>query len=156
MKIGKCLRDRDWSKLAEMIRDRFGCSIDLKELSKLCGHPKKWPTDEDHDTLAWLKIRILDRLHEGQRVDQEIGFKTELHVFFLFLEETPEMIERLQAAEPETKDCVARSKIFETQLIPSPIDRVAIRCSDARMRREKRDEYQRMRERRRSGAPEAS
>ncbi len=140
------LYSRDWQSLAEIACELFGCNIGSYEIERACGHSRFWPPGECGDILPWLKNRVANWLIPLGADEREPKFKTEFHVFFLFLDETEEMLELLRKPEPkEEREQVARSKIFQTNLIPVPVDRVATRCSDARMLRQK---YQRLRERR--------
>jgi hypothetical protein len=99
--------------------------------------------DSDASLICWLKFRLWvepDLSEQPPDRDDEFeGLSTLLHMGFVFVEETAEMIERLKVEDlttvpgelerrSETVD-VARSQVFSTHLIPRPIDRVAGRVA---------------------------
>ena len=85
--------------------------------------------------LMWIKNRLRERrLLECELKPPHFDLPTvPLHVFFLHLLETDEMLERLAKDEPIEESTVARSKVASTQLLIHPVDRVAARVSDPRM-----------------------
>lgn len=50
-----------------------------------------------------------------------------LHIGFLYLEETQEMLERLRGEPQQAPKLPGTSKVFSTQVKPRPIDRTAAR-----------------------------
>ncbi len=68
----------------------------------------------------------------GEQI-QEIRIPVELHVFFVRLEETEEMLAALRRADAEIiVEQIARSKVGQTNLVIRPIDATAARVCEAR------------------------
>ena len=75
----------------------------------------------------WIKTRLIETgfFSTGTADDQPDYVIGKFHVFFMFLEETEEMLSRLRLDDEAIDAIIARSGIFSTSLIPTPIDRVA-------------------------------
>lgn len=80
---------------------------------------------------VWLKSRLVGLgVFRTLGMVTDIAFKTPLHFFFLHIDETPEMIARLQNERVVDEPTPARSKVFaDDSLIPVPIDRTALRVA---------------------------
>ena len=137
MTLGQAIASKSWLELTHLAEHYFGVTVDPDALAKVA--TKKMPEiktdssaikprfeDRQEELLPWLKLRLmdLDSFKVGQN-NPSIRLETTLHVFFLFQEETEEMLERLRQPDEESEDKPARSKMFSTHLIPQPIDRVA-------------------------------
>lgn len=129
------LRGRDWEELSHECETQFGVEINSDELAKLLGpffneHPI--PIDIT-DPRMWFKNRLISCgvLVAGCKGILPGQIFVPLHIGFLHLNETPEMLARL-AEKPslEEESKVARSKVFKTAQILRPIDRVALRVAN--------------------------
>lgn len=76
----------------------------------------------------WLKNR-LDEMGkfcvEANNGSIPVKFKTLMHIFFLSIEETEEHLEKLRTEPKKDAKSARGSKIFATNKIPKPIDRIA-------------------------------
>lgn len=90
---------------------------------------KDFDTDwSDSTWVCWIRNRLAGRWLAGFQLE-DIRFYCDLHVGFLRLEETPEMLARLPEGSPK-EPTAARSKISKTTLKEiEPVDRVAARVS---------------------------
>jgi len=127
---------QDWPALSALISERFGVDVGPNKLRMLCEDRMQMNARDlrrhwsDCSWACWFKSRIQEykRFSWGS-----VGYLPEittatLHVGFLWLEETPEMLARL--SEPGVMaSTVSRSKITETQRVIQPIDRVAARVA---------------------------
>lgn len=89
---------------------------------------KTFDTDwSDSTWVCWIRNRLAPRFERRELT--EIKFLCELHIGFLCLEETPEMLLRLHEGG-KMEPSAARSKISKSLLERlEPIDRVAARVS---------------------------
>lgn len=134
---------RQWDRAAGLISDWFGVPVSADWLAETCealfasqvkGDGCLQPRGgTDNSLLMWVKARLNrdGKLNLAHQPPPQISILVEMHIGFLFLEETPEMLARL----PETSEGTlmpsqtARSKVFSTPLYPHPVDRVAARVA---------------------------
>ncbi len=141
MTLGQAIVSQSWDELALLSEHYFGVQVYPKDLMKVCKkHPLKprdnsaiYPRLEDRreELLPWLKNRLgeIDAFRAGcNNNSPEIKTAT-FHIFFLFLDESQEMIDRLRNGKEEIESEVARSKISKTPNNPQPTDRVARRVT---------------------------
>ena len=118
---------------AEYIRERFGFEIEEKSIDRinnLWNARPSWAKYECMDcALIWLKNRLNEipkRNVEPPSVPlSDITLPVLMHVWFLFIYETGEMICKLRCDTEKISDEPARSKISKTVQFISPIDQVA-------------------------------
>lgn len=86
--------------------------------------------DTDDCLMMWIRNRLdeLGCFGFGCNPQPNDNLPVELHIGFLSIEETDEMISRLRN-EPVEQGIATTSKIFSTSLVPSPIDKVAARVT---------------------------
>lgn len=127
------MRDEDYGNAAVVVSECLG--IDVRECDvkawvggfgkdKIGGlHDGDW---SDCTWLMWFRNRIKIPFGCCATDRDESLFTTEMHVFFVFIEETQEMMARLRTGHGVATGGPARSKISTTQLAEvQPIDRVA-------------------------------
>lgn len=122
-----------WDQLADMIRVRFEVEITPKQLQAICGElpdgnsrsNEPW---SESTWLMWFKNRLAHHgyFHHSGRY-QIPGSTAVLHVFLLYVEETPEMLERLRKEKTTEEAKPARSRITDTLEVITPIDATAAR-----------------------------
>jgi len=102
---------------------RFG--VDPKMFG-LSFHGRKTAYQGDEANLMKIKRILCDYGCFGYGANRELdsSLKTPLHVFFIHLEETNEMLARLPESE-QAEASVARSKITKARTAISPINRIA-------------------------------
>ena len=142
--LRRLIREADFNGVAEYVSRRLSLSLSPKDVSDVIGIQLYCPSIGDGSMsgvggwseatwLTWFKVQLckLERIPCGCREAPPVHFKVAMHVFFIYLEETPEMLVKLLAGDSSvpTDLGLARSKIFRTQLLPEPIDRTAARCS---------------------------
>lgn len=134
--IGQLVIAERYEELAAVLGERLACSIDAERLAvairvvpyRLCD-TKSWPDDT---WAMWLKNRLAEArlLDFGKNTDPIELPPLPLHVFFLTLPETPEMLTRLRGGDGPAKGYVIpRSKISKSKRFIRPIDRVAARVT---------------------------
>jgi hypothetical protein len=134
LKLVDMLRNDRYDLLAARLESQFGVPVDQDKLSRACFMPSghfdgSWSEDS---VMSWLKIRLLElgAFVAGKNYPAEVSLLTTMHVFFIALEETEEMLANLRHELAEVKSSVARSKIFSTnKRVLEPIDRVAARVT---------------------------
>lgn len=125
----------DWQALADELGRRFDaviCPLALK-LACLQAPPcEEWDCWSEASRLVWLKQRVAETgaLRAGEKGAPPVRITSPLHVGFLYLEETDEMLTRLrnEVVSPEPA-LPTTSRIFSSNLVPTPIDRVAARVA---------------------------
>lgn len=147
--FGRLLWYRHFYPLAMMLGHRFGIRLDPDDLEQACCGMPRLPCsdapdwDDDH-WVEWYRAVLVESgalpldesLHEDRRTtsvwreDLEelrgpIWLGVELHVFFLHLQETVEMLRRLHTERTQLAPEVARSKMFSAVERVRPIDRTA-------------------------------
>ena len=132
----RALRNGDAAEIRRFVRAMFDCELTDHEVASLC---KKWGGRESRWTVSagpamWIKNRLCElglfRLSRNLPPDIEQPTVTAvMHIFFLSLEETAAMMEILKNEnQPEQKKRiakVARSKLFGTPLVVTPVDSTA-------------------------------
>lgn len=104
---------------------RFELVIDVDRLLKY-----KLPYQLDSANVVWLKSIIFSHWqYPGPPPEPEQFLYNELHVFALFHEETKEELALLALDPLFIRDRIARSKIFSTSRVTTPIDRVSFRVA---------------------------
>lgn len=129
-----CLR-KDCAYVTGWILGRFQISLTYDQVQEILSgvtgyNPIGWG---DSSWTSWLKIKLTERHYfpVGSRKDFEYVPTAQFHIFFTQLEETPEMLALLpERGKKQTSPNEARSKIFQTEQIPRPIDAVAQRVSN--------------------------
>jgi hypothetical protein len=86
--------------------------------------------------LIWLKNRILENgllERAGGKQPDAVEFFTEHHMFFIFIEETKEMLARLNKEKARSEAEAARSKVFREMPIHNvqPIDKTAWKVANS-------------------------
>lgn len=128
--INEAVSAKDWMALSRLAKNIFGVCVSIRDLKESCQaqlgkHPKSLES-----SVPWLKNRLIEiGAFDGLGKTNEIKFVTLLHVFFPTLIEDDGMLAMLAWDEEEINLAEARSKIFTTEKIPIPIDRVAQRVS---------------------------
>lgn len=144
-RVGRLVGARDWGGLARYAAARFGVRLhpDLAALIE-----RRWRQQFDPTFPAtgkppwsgatwemWLRVR-LEELRAFKSFNRGVStgsLHVTLHVFFIHLEETEEMLEVLRRPEPRRHLRqplgASASKVFSTHLMPHPIDRVAARVA---------------------------
>lgn len=140
MTVRQIIVSQDAELLRVWLLGRFGVDVGAKEANVLAGKAFKHAMElfghgyEDCDTWAlWFSNRLRE-LHKvfyhgnGDGLSGDRLSSCTFHVFFLSLEESPEMLERLRNENKTAQASVASSKISRTPLATiEPIDRVARR-----------------------------
>lgn len=140
----------DWSSLTEEVHRRFDVIVDTKNLQDACSEALRkhlgkhgeelfrahclGPDGQESSWQLWLKNR-LDEMgvctaHRTGQPDATSVTSAVLHIFFLYLEETEDMLERLRREPVGTESQTARSKLAKTnQKNVRPIDKTAFRVA---------------------------
>lgn len=120
--VAASLRAMDLNVEDEDVRRR----IDNKIASEKGNPSGRWYSDSSWS--SWIKLSLIEELI-FQLPNVHGDFVTAIfHVGFIFIEETPEQVERLRKDDAEFASSVARSKIGSTTLSNvTPVDRVAKR-----------------------------
>jgi len=86
-----------------------------------------FPYDCDEGNIVFIKNRLAERgaFQRGESMPLE-AHTARLHVFFLSLDETPEMWSRLKADETAIVQQIPRSKLAKTTQCVRPVDSVAM------------------------------
>lgn len=128
-----------WEDLAQRLAARFEVPVDPEQLRRACARdfkPARLDKLVDDYFVVWLKNRLTEMgafgTEEGRSGKDAGRLTVPLHVFFLCLEETAEMLQRLARDDGEVAASAARSKVFTTPLVPRPVDQVAGRVSGIR------------------------
>jgi hypothetical protein len=115
----------------------FDVAVDTDDAARWSAkYNKTMPSryDTSAGPLMWLKNRMLERqlFSWGGAPDYLTLDGVDLHIAFLFIEETEEMLCRLRKPERTTTpdESVARSKIGKTAEIIQPIDATAAAVTD--------------------------
>lgn len=124
-------------EVQDWVRSRFGVSLDYDEAVRVIPPDTffRGPIPRcDDSCIAWVKNKLTQKLPAGDNNDDsnKLGVQwNELHVFFMHIEETAEMLDRLKTSEaPCRGGGVARTKLnHETNQVVRPIDRTAERVS---------------------------
>ena len=135
MNASRALLDFDVDAVRQFCRTMFDVDPGEDTATRLCvawkkHHGGKWHTSAG--PAMWVKNRLREweewptAGHEGCG---DVRLEAILHVFFLFLKETQEMLANLPEGAKATPK-VARSKISKTQELIQPIDRVAHDVTD--------------------------
>jgi hypothetical protein len=131
----EALRDGNYTAIAAALSERLGVEIDADLIEHRCQGAKiGWKDWADDTVFMWLKNRVADLLKPGCECNA-IEFSVPIHVGFVFVFETPEMVKRLQnELDPlASMASIARSKISGTNLAEiNPVDRVAVRVGPSR------------------------
>lgn len=108
--------------------DRFGIDIKPFRVSFVgMKQGKSFPYDGDEPNAAWIKNRLaeLECFPHGCDAGEINPPSMNMHVFFLCLEETDEMVSRLKNERIIANGTVARSKVGKTSRVIRPIDKTA-------------------------------
>ena len=132
-RLARCCKARCWLHLAYRVARDRDAVFNFEEFYLACdsGPPASYA---DADTWAMWGLNRLERTpgykpHAGGKATPTL-MSCELHVGFLCLYETPEQLARLRREDvPARVPQEARSKIFQTSKIPTPIDRVAAKVA---------------------------
>lgn len=125
------LMEGDLRFVAGYVSGRFGIEVseeDAQRWHRLAVTQDLCPYWSDCSTLMWIKNRLseMGRLTARHEDTPDATITCEMHVFFIGLEETPEMLIRLKGEKSVAVSQVARSKIANTLLADiRPIDAVA-------------------------------
>lgn len=133
--VCQALSHGDVDTVRQFVRTMFDYELTDVEVALLC---KKWGRRDSRWTVSagpamWIKNRLMElgcfRVRHDPSTDFGDATTAVLHVFFMSLEETAEMILFLQnerEAEHKKKLAkVARSKLFGTPLVVAPVDSTA-------------------------------
>lgn len=121
--IAAAIKRGDIETAARIASERFG--VPVPATTPPAGQGRRGWTDSTW--LMWFKNRAVFQFG-GTATDESVR-TCRLHVGFLSLPETEEMISALREPNLELVFRVARSKIFGTPFVPIPIDRVAMRVA---------------------------
>lgn len=130
----RLLMNKDYETLMSRIGARFDVDFDAERLRKVLNTtPLFIPTHGTDDCFVmWLKNRLVEigafKNGFGEKAFIPDVVTATLHIAFLYIEETEEMLARLPE-KGQTKEAVAQSKVFQTTKIIHPIDRVAARVA---------------------------
>ena len=143
-KIRDIIWEGRWKELSLDLHDRLGVGILPWFLESLLQNATISYRDDDINVM-YIKNRLGEAglLAPGQKDFTQDKFFCSLHVGFLFLEETEEQLTRLRGEEhgqttkaylrsirPEEDESLpTRSRIFRTQEVIQPVDRMAIRVA---------------------------
>ena len=136
MSLVRLLLSEQYVEVAQHIEKRLYVQVDPDKLRQECGlaiingsvPDKRWPDD---DCMMWLKNRLANMalLDPGKQMPAPVELKVPLHVFFISLEETPEMLERLGTDLFDILSQVATSRVTSSLIRLKPINRVAARVA---------------------------
>lgn len=129
--VQEAYRRKDWAWIAGWVSARFGVSVSAtwaKENRPL-GRDVVW--SDGSWSMYWKTQIIKDDLFEkpGGRPARFEDLKVPMHVFFLHLEETDEMLTRLRNDNTVVRSGPSTPGIERTVEKPVPVDRVAGRVS---------------------------
>lgn len=120
----------DWAWVAVWLTGRFETDIAEKWVSRNAPKDFIWGWSDGSWHMWWK--RQLDRcrlLRVSDYVFDDPKFSTRLHVFFLSIEETPEMLARLPEEDGKERKGPTTPGISRTNRKPKPIDRTAQRVT---------------------------
>lgn len=138
LSLQQLFETQDWTALAMACESRFGVPVNADELasrtemvvSNLVGKHKRFERRAfgccwgDGTWLMFLKSRLeeIGCFKNGCQIAVEGGCTAVMHVFFINIEETPEMVARLRNEKPD-QIAVARTKLNkDTSGYVEPID----------------------------------
>jgi hypothetical protein len=134
LSLQQLFETQDWTALAMACESRFGVSVNADELASrtemVVGKHKRLERRAfgccwgDGTWLMFLKSRLeeLGCFKNGCQIAVEGGCTAVMHVFFINIEETPEMVARLRNEKPD-QIAVARTKLNkDTSVYVEPID----------------------------------
>lgn len=137
--VCRALRSADFSVIRDFVLSMFDYEVSDVEAKHLCS---KWNRRKNGWHLStgpamWIKNRLMEcgcfKTERNPPTDFDDMATAVLHCFFLSLEETAEMIEILKnendQAQREKLYAVARSKLFGTTRVVTPIDRTAAKIA---------------------------
>ena len=131
--VTTAIQAKAWKRLAEIVSQRFGVQVSPKVVAKMFAARKRrggtnW---SDCSWLCWIKNRLRENktlvVPHAENTHDKLSVL--LHVFFLCISETPEMLTRLRVDPTRPRSQVARSKVSTTQNIISPVNTTAERVS---------------------------
>lgn len=136
MTLKKILTEHDVDALARYASAMFDIPVSVKSLRASVNRKGvTWPkynlvVNVDSDFTIWIKNRITETgcfstccgSSENHRIVTAV-----FHVFFLHLYESDEMLSRLQEITDDKPKRAKRNRLSSTEVILSPIDRVAQR-----------------------------
>lgn len=121
--INSLVLNEKWDEIAFYLQERFGVQVSATTVEswKPIASSRDWPAARSNCTwFMWFKNRIREShiiLPVGEREEWKKLPGATLHIFFIYLEETDEMLDRLKdIEEPEEPEGTARSKISKTKL----------------------------------------
>lgn len=136
MTIFQALSTSQLDRVQRFVRDTFDLEISASNAAEICARWRKFNPRMVWTTSAGPAIWIKSRLAEmaafkdvPHSPPEDFDVTAILHVFFLFLEETSDMIERLRNDRTPVESEVARSKVSTTTEKITPVDRVAGRVA---------------------------
>lgn len=142
MDFGDAVKGLDVESIGDSLAVRFAVSVDHGDILGWCraAIDKQigsfgW---KESTWLIWFKNRLSEAGYLSSRADDDaLAFRAtaRLHVWFLYLRESVEMIAFLQAEGKPRESSVARSRLFASLLRElRPIDKTAWRMSPPQMK----------------------
>lgn len=131
--LREILPSGDIQALIRWCDERFEISLSKFHAQQLT--PKRSVYHCEDCNFMWLKTQLLKYGYFDMALRQQEerldSLSVEMHVFFISLPETEEMLERLRREPPyKSKTEVARSKMFrEDSRVPKPVDATADKVS---------------------------
>jgi hypothetical protein len=132
--LGPAIGSGDCAVVQTYLRDRHGIDLPQSVVESIC--EKAATSDIDHGWSdsswdGWLRNRIAEirAWPSGSHAVVQDATTAVLHVFFLQLQETEEMLRLLRHDDEQPESSVARSKIGSTPLCVHPVDAAAARVA---------------------------
>lgn len=136
MNASTALAERNTDAVRRFVLTMFDIDPGESAAESLCDAWQSEKRSDRWDTSAGPAMWCKNRLQEwklwptaGHEGCGDIRLEAILHVFFLFLEETQEMIALLPEGSP-TEAKLARSKVSKTNKVIQPIDKTAERVTN--------------------------
>ena len=135
--VCQALRSCEFGVIRSFVSEMFDYELSDHEALSLCvswnGQKRFQSWKVSAGPAIWIKNRLIERgafrTNHSPPFDFAEAATAVLHVFFLALEETTEMLERLKNDDAQFASKVARSKLFSSPLVTSPIDSLTLKVS---------------------------
>lgn len=143
--VCESLRAHDYESVREFVSSMFDLELSDDAAEMICalwgGRHCDWHVSAG--PAIWIKNRLYNlgtfRTPGIQPDDEDHRFVANaLHVFFLQLEETSEMIASLKVGETPSTSEIARSIVFDSKFYIKPIDSTAYKVWNNKVTKEKK------------------
>jgi hypothetical protein len=133
-RVGRAIESNDLVFLQGWLLGSFEVLVSEVQMAQWITKPSDFSLWDwwDNSWRAWFKRRLQDAgyLQPGGKEPPPIRCGCELHIGFIGIEESPEMLERLRREPGPVPETIATPGMTRTNQKLQPIDRVAARVTD--------------------------